>query len=250
MFGVEDESTIRLLAVEDDPNDQTWLLALLEESTVGTYHISFAPTMADAEVSLTVGEVDCVLLDLSLPDSHGFESVERVAKVAPHVPIVVVTGQDDKDMGIRAIEFGAHDYLSKHDLTGDAVLQAARWAKARAASRGQGHGALSRLSAPQLRVARDARMLGANDAMVQLLRLEDESALVGQPVAGLIDEAFRPDFMRVCGTVLQGASGAMALPAKVRAADGHLLARIALVSLLGEDDLAELVVFFADPKPA
>lgn len=248
MFGGDDQPTLRLLAVEDDPNDQSWLLALLEESTLCPYHISFAPTMADAEVSLTVGEVDCVLLDLSLPDSWGFESVERITRVAPHVPIVVVTGQDDKDLGIRAIEYGAHDYLSKGTLTGDGVLQSAKWAKARAASRGQGPGAMTRLTVPWLQVAKDTRITTASKALLDMMGYE-EAAMVAQPVSSFVDEAFRPDFMRVCGTVLNGTSPAMALPAKLLHADGRSLPKIVTATMLGAGELGELVLLFAEPKP-
>lgn len=248
MFG-DDQPVLRLLAVEDDPNDQSWLLALLEDSTLCPYHISFAPTMADAEVSLTVGEVDCVLLDLSLPDSWGFESVERITRVAPHVPIVVVTGQDDQDLGIRAIEFGAHDYLNKGKLTGDGVLQSARWASARAASRGQGGGALSRVTAPLLQVNREAKVTSASDEAIELLGLDPDS-VIGASVAGLVDEAFRADFMRVCSTVLNGTSPAMALPAKVLTAEGRSLPKIVTATMLGTGELGELLLFFADPKPA
>ncbi len=248
MIGGDDNQMLRLLAVEDDPNDQAWLLALLEDSTLCPYHISFAPTMADAEVSLTVGEVDCVLLDLSLPDSWGFESVERITRVAPHVPIVVVTGQDDTDLGIRAIEFGAHDYLNKGKLTGDGVLQSAKWAAARAASRGQGSGALSRITAPLVQVGRDAKIVSASPAFIEMLGL-DPDEVPGTALAGLVDEGFRADFMRVCSTVLNGTSPAMALPARMLKASGGSVPRIVTATMLGQGELGELVLFFAEPKP-
>ncbi|WP_114578770.1 bacterio-opsin activator domain-containing protein [Saliphagus sp. LR7] len=58
-----------------------------------------------------------VLLDLDLPDSTGIDTLETVADAAGRIPIVVLTGLDDTEVGINAIQRGAHEYLVKGDLT-------------------------------------------------------------------------------------------------------------------------------------
>ncbi len=61
--------------------------------------------------------VDAILLDLGLPDSDGLESLARAEAAAPHVPIVVLTGFDDEELGVEAVRKGAQDYLVKGQTT-------------------------------------------------------------------------------------------------------------------------------------
>ena len=134
-----DEDTtrpLRLLAVEDDPTDRSWLELMLKDATVWPYTMRFVGTMADAEAAVTAGNYDCVLLDLSLPDCEGLESVRRVHAAKATVPIVVLTGRKDQEIGLGAIEAGAQDYLVKGQASGNTILQAARWASARLTLRG------------------------------------------------------------------------------------------------------------------
>ncbi|MGI9594630.1 MAG: ATP-binding protein [Acidimicrobiales bacterium] len=77
------------------------------------------------------GAFDCVLLDLSLPDSEGLMSVEVLAERAPTCPIVVLTGLDDPSTAVEAVERGAQDYLSKQDADRDTVARSIRYAVAR-----------------------------------------------------------------------------------------------------------------------
>ena len=94
------QAPLQLLGVEDDPTDATWLELMLSNATVCTYELQIVPTMADAQTALAFGTFDCVLLDLSLPDTDGMESVRRVIDVAPAVPVVVFTGTNDQELGL------------------------------------------------------------------------------------------------------------------------------------------------------
>src|SRR6185295_5035578 len=60
--------------------------------------------------------VEVVLLDLMLPDSQGIETVRRLRAKAPDVPVVVLTGMSDDEMGLEAVQNGAQDYQSKGRL--------------------------------------------------------------------------------------------------------------------------------------
>ena len=62
---------------------------------------------------LKKGNVEVLLLDLGLPDSSGVDTVKQAYKVEPDVPIVVLTGLDDEETGLKAIKAGADDYLTK-----------------------------------------------------------------------------------------------------------------------------------------
>lgn len=122
---------IELLLVEDSPADAKLLAQVLQQSDVCRYGLRTVTTIADAEVALLTAEVDCVLLDLSLPDSDGIESVRRVHEISPRIPIIVLTGRDDGYMGLDAIHAGAQDFLVKGRPKGNSILRCARWAVAR-----------------------------------------------------------------------------------------------------------------------
>jgi PAS domain S-box-containing protein len=108
-------SRIRVLHVEDNPGDAR----LLEEALDGrgsAFEMQVAVTMKDALARLASGTWDVVLLDLSLPDSTGIDSVRRVRAAAPEVALVVATGLDDEAVGIEAMLAGADDYIVKGDV--------------------------------------------------------------------------------------------------------------------------------------
>jgi signal transduction histidine kinase len=76
---------------------------------------------------------DIVLLDLTLPDSEGAETVHRVARSAPGTPIVVLTGTDDEALGLACIQAGAQDYVPKNELRVPLLGRVIGYALARAA---------------------------------------------------------------------------------------------------------------------
>ncbi len=79
---------------------------LVEELVVDAdidIQLSWAPSMADAEVELTRLRPDCVLLDLNLPDANGIAALDRVTKCDPAIPIVVLTGLNDEHFGVSAL---------------------------------------------------------------------------------------------------------------------------------------------------
>ncbi len=246
------DGVLHILAVEDDPTDQSWLMILLEQSSVCPYHISFAPTMSDAEVSLSVGEVDCVLLDLSLPDSWGLESLKRILAADASVPVVVVTGRDDHGLGLQAIELGAHDYLNKAKVTGDAVLEAAQWATARAKAlraRQKTESPLTALAGAWCTVNHEAKVTAVNPGLLALL--DDVSTdVIDRPFASLLDETAQASVMRVLHMVISAKSDAMATPATLRASGGRevpvVLTAVRVVEKRGPDSL---FIVAAEPKP-
>ena len=77
--------------------------------------VTTAGTLRDAVAA--VGGQQVVLLDLSLPDAHGIDTISRMAEVAEGAPIIVLTGNTDQDMALRAVAKGADDYLLKSEIT-------------------------------------------------------------------------------------------------------------------------------------
>jgi signal transduction histidine kinase len=111
-----ERETIRILHAEDDEIDQRLVKRILFGSPQPA---EFALEQVD-RISLAVEylsnkekEFDITLIDLGLPDASGIESVQMIKQANPDIPIVVLTGTTDKEIGLEAIKNGAMDYLSK-----------------------------------------------------------------------------------------------------------------------------------------
>lgn len=253
MAGTEPK-TLRLLAVEDDPTDQSWMMTLLEESSVCPYHISFVSTMADAEVSLAVGEVDCILLDLSLPDSFGLESLKRVIQAAPTTPVVVLTGQDDQTLGLQAIEKGAHDYLVKGRISGDGILRATRWAAARTEALARrlpkATSVLELVEAPWVTVNGEAVISQASSAFLNMTGYV-EAEVVGAPIATFVAPQHLADTMRSLRAVISGGPASIAIPTRLVGADKATLPRVlTAMRVTGIESPDYLFIVATEPRPA
>jgi len=121
---------LHIMLVEDNPGDARLIREELRDPSV-VHEIFHYRTLADAMQQLTAAqppEIDVVLLDLSLPDGNGIDSVTRVRAVAPKMPIVVLTGLEDEGMAFRAVEEGVQDYLVKGEVSGSVLIHALRYA--------------------------------------------------------------------------------------------------------------------------
>ncbi len=122
-----DEHRIRLVLVEDDEEDYIITRSLLDESERDRFDIQWAQTLGDG-LGLVSDEIDAVLLDLTLPDSVGWETFESVRAAAPHVPVILLTGLSDEELGERAVQAGAQDYLVKGSMNSPLLCRAIRYA--------------------------------------------------------------------------------------------------------------------------
>jgi signal transduction histidine kinase/DNA-binding NarL/FixJ family response regulator len=105
----------KLLLVEDNPGDAGLVEAALGEISTPDeeFHFVHAVRLGQAFEYAAKMSFDLILLDLSLPDAKGLETVTRMTAAAPSVPIVVMTGMDDQSVAIEAMRMGAQDYLVK-----------------------------------------------------------------------------------------------------------------------------------------
>lgn len=120
---------MHILLVEDNPGDIRLLQEyLLRESRPSSFHLTHVDRLSSAVAQLANSRFDAVLLDLSLPDSHGINTLVRLHAAARGVPIVVLTSIDDEAMGMELIHVGAQDYLVKGDVTGSLLRRSLRYA--------------------------------------------------------------------------------------------------------------------------
>ena len=122
------DQLIRTLLVEDNPGDARLIREMMQETLNGRHLLTTVERLAEGLLFLSENEADVVLLDLSLPDSQGMETLERVAKRAPQVPIVVLTGHNDEEMSLQTLRHGAQDYLVKGQIDGHILQRTLRHA--------------------------------------------------------------------------------------------------------------------------
>jgi signal transduction histidine kinase len=120
--------TLQVLLVEDNAIDALLLQEMFNKEPFGTIEMTHLLRMQDAEAHLAKNEVDIVLLDMGLPDAHGLDTLRRARAVAPHVPIIVLTGLEDEMLADEAIKEGAQDYLIKGQIENRALPRALRYA--------------------------------------------------------------------------------------------------------------------------
>ncbi len=121
-----------VLLIEDNPGDADLVrLRLVEGKT--EVQVNCVPRLSDALACLDVETPSLVLLDLNLPDSHGAETFRRIMQKAPNVPVVILSGQDDEALAMKAVHQGVQDYLVKGDITSKQLERALRYAVERQA---------------------------------------------------------------------------------------------------------------------
>ena len=126
------QPTTSVLLIEDNPGDADLVRLRLVEGQAPV-KVNCVNRLADGLASLSVETPSVVLLDLNLPDSRGAETFRKVIEHAPNVPIVVLSGQDDEVLAMKAVHQGVQDYLVKSNLSSKHLDRAIRYAVERQA---------------------------------------------------------------------------------------------------------------------
>lgn len=147
------EVITRVLLVEDDPGDVVLTTELLGEAP-HTFLVRAASKITEAIAHLDTGVVECVLLDLGLPDATGLEALDQILSAAPGAAVIVLTGRADHDLALAAMARGAQDYLRKGELDAELLSRSVRYAVERKRS----EDAARRLLATELLTAESARL--------------------------------------------------------------------------------------------
>jgi signal transduction histidine kinase len=167
---------IKVLLVEDNPGDARLLREYLKESGKAHFELVHVCRLSEALNALKEKSFGAILLDLSLPDAQGLETIDHLRSPGFVPPIVVLTGLDDEDVAVKAVQQGAQDYLVKGQVDGQLLTRALRYAIQR-------HGAEERLKERnrELLILRriSETILGSLDLKVVLDRILEEAMLSG-----------------------------------------------------------------------
>ncbi len=119
---------VRLLLIEDDPDDARLIQEMIHSAGGELRATLEVVERLDAGMEL-VREPgrDAALLDLGLPDSTGLATLESFLETDPAVPVIILTAIDDGELGARAVQAGAQDYLVKDRLDGTLLARGVRY---------------------------------------------------------------------------------------------------------------------------
>lgn len=171
--------TLHILLFEDNAADADLVAEYLDLSKLD-YSITTAKRLADGIRHINERSYDLVLLDLSLPDSRGINTLRAVMRAAKDEVIIVLTGSNNEELSLEALKVGAQDYLNKDSLNSEVLRRSIRYAMERAnlLHRLEAHTAEIRYRESLLRHIFDAN----TDAMLILTRQYEIKFL--NPAAG------------------------------------------------------------------
>ncbi|MFG2721900.1 PP2C family protein-serine/threonine phosphatase [Streptomyces sp. NPDC048416] len=147
------EPVYRVLLIEDDEGDALLVEELLHDTGL-RFELTTRASLAEARADLAVAPLDCILLDLHLPDVSGTAAVAAVRSLAPHTAVIVLTGLSEARAGTDAMAAGAQDYLVKGKVEADLLHRTVRYAVYRSQTERAG----AEAQAARLRAEENARL--------------------------------------------------------------------------------------------
>ena len=118
----------KILLIEDNPGDARLVELLLMDTDLNECEITNATSLAEGMAHLAEGkDYIAILLDLTLPDSRGFETLEQLISKYPDNNVIVLTGLSDKSLGVNAVKAGAQDFLVKGAFEAEQLAKTLRY---------------------------------------------------------------------------------------------------------------------------
>ena len=121
----DDGESWRLLLVEDNPGDARLVREMLGDAPISIVQVS---RLADAIDEMSAMPFTVALVDPGLPDSQGIDTISAILRAAPFMPLVVLSGHDDEDLAVHAIQLGAQDYVVKGSVHAESLVRGLRYA--------------------------------------------------------------------------------------------------------------------------
>ncbi|MGZ5243845.1 MAG: ATP-binding protein [Bacteroidia bacterium] len=128
---MSETTPIKILLIEDNLGDARLIEIMLRDAGTQPYQVTSTDTFQKGTELLKNNGFDLVLLDLSLPDSFGIDTITNANLSAPNVPIIVLTGRNDEEFALEVVKAGAQDYLVKGQIDSSLLSRAIRYAMKR-----------------------------------------------------------------------------------------------------------------------
>ncbi len=173
------EKNVKILLVEDNPDDAYLLTAGLKGSAVG-FKLARVGRLDEALGVLKKESFDLIILDLGLPDSQGMETLLRVNEKVNEIPVIILTGNDDEELAVKAVQAGGQDYLVKDRIEPDLLVKSIRYAIER-------NRLVSELRRANKKILEHQRSLIEEERLKVLLQLAGATAHeLNQPLTALL----------------------------------------------------------------
>jgi putative two-component system response regulator len=116
------------LIIEDNQADVDLIREALPETGPVSFRFETVTRLSEALLRLKSGGIDLILLDLGLPDSQGLKTYHNLSEATSHIPVIILTSDDNEEMAVFAVREGAQDYLIKGQIGGSLLTRAVRYA--------------------------------------------------------------------------------------------------------------------------
>ena len=180
----------RILLIDGNLDDRLTIQGELGELHGHNFDLVVAQTLAEGLAELRQGRVNVILLDLNLSDSVGLTTYLRLQPKAGDVPVVVLVGKNDEDLGAGAVERGALDFLVKQQIVSTLLEKTLRYATERThtlralkASESRYRELYENVVAGVFQSTPEGNFMSANPALVRLLGYASEDEVLGLDIA-------------------------------------------------------------------
>lgn len=222
-----------VLLVEDNDDDAALIMRSLSRFTRIKFDVERVASVAEARERLTNLRYDAILSDLGLPDSDGLATFTTLQELAFGCAVVVLTGDDSEELGLKAVELGAQEYIVKADRAWQTLPMSLAYACERARRQQEVQELTMALANAVDAIATldgDAACVAVNGAFQSLLGYSS-AEVVGMPILDLIDEADRG---RVIIKASTGATSMDEIEVRAVRKDGRIVpVQLALVARAG-----------------
>ncbi len=220
--------SIKVLLIEDNAGDAHLIKAMLAGANDLAFELDWVQRLSDGLGRLKKTDVDVVLLDLSLPDSQGFETFVKIQAHSSHVPVLLLTGNEDETLASKAVQSGAQDYLSKNQLDEQLLGRAIRYSIERMHAQHalrdseERYRRLVELLPDGIVVNIAGEIVFANSAALEILGASDLEQLLDRNIYNFV----HPDYLKLVQQrmkKLQAGESALPIEEKFIRLDGDLI---------------------------
>jgi signal transduction histidine kinase len=119
---------VEILLIEDDLAEARLLQEVLKSFNINHFNLVHVKRLQEALQHLAQNSCDVVLLDLTLPDSVGLNSLRAITQRLPAIPVVVLTNNNDDELALEAVREGAQDFLIKRKINVEGLVRSLQYA--------------------------------------------------------------------------------------------------------------------------
>lgn len=228
-------SSVKILLIEDNLAEARFLQEVLKDSPCQPFSVVHVQRLKAALEQLKTTIFDAILLDLTLPDSQGLESLARLIEQVPSSPIVVLTNTNDDELAIMAVRQGAQDYLIKRQVTGTVLVRSLRYAIER------------KHTLESLKAMNQALEIRVQERTEELVKAQEKNQLRSEFVSMISHDIKNPLNTILASTVLLqdyeeklSQEKKLTLFQRIRSASKNMAQLLDEVLLLGEADSGQL----------